>query len=336
LVEQQGDERGFYQYGERYDTGGEHGEGVIDGNMKSVEYTDRLPIIKITPIFVGERDECDVAVSKATKRFPTLSWAIMSNGGRKAFVDQPKLYGQAVDEFLEENLNHTPGCCMMKSLRRALLVALLTGWATMFVFAQQPRTSLAIVTESLPQPAVHQPYQVQLQATGGIPPMHWKVSGGKLPDGLTLDEEGGIVFGVPTRLSEAEFTVSLTDSAGNTISRNFTMKVAGTLLIEWSHFPLVEGNQIAGSVKVANGTRDPFDLTVIVLGVNEYGKAFALGYQHFDLKPETAEVEIPFGSSLPQGAYVIHADAIAEIAAKNTIYRARQQTPSPLQVTTGP
>jgi len=33
--------------------------------MKSVEYTDRLPTIKITPIIVGERDECEAAVSKA-------------------------------------------------------------------------------------------------------------------------------------------------------------------------------------------------------------------------------------------------------------------------------
>jgi hypothetical protein len=225
---------------------------------------------------------------------------------------------------------------MMKSLRTALLVVLLTCWAAMVVLAQQPRTSLAIATESLPPPVVHQPYRVQFEARGGTPPMHWKVSGGKLPEGLTLDEEGGTLSGVPTGLGEAEFTLSLTDSAGNTISRDFKIKVAAALLIEWSKFPLVQGNQIAGSVKVANGTRDPFDLTVIVLGVNEYGKAFALGYQHFDLKPETADIEIPFGSSLPQGTYVIHADAIAEIAAKNMIYRAHQQTPSPLQVTTGP
>lgn len=102
LVEQQGEERGFCGYGEQYDTGGEHGEGVIDGNMKSVEYTDRLPTIKITPIIVGERDACDVAVSRARKRFPALSGAIMSNGGHMAFVGEPKLYEQAVDEFLEK------------------------------------------------------------------------------------------------------------------------------------------------------------------------------------------------------------------------------------------
>jgi hypothetical protein len=217
-----------------------------------------------------------------------------------------------------------------------VLVVGLACWASMVVFAQQSARPLAIATESLPPPVVHQPYRVELQATGGTPPLDWKVSRGKLPDGLTLDDVSGTISGVPTALGEVEFTLSLSDSVGNTISRDFKTKVVAALLVEWSKFPGVQGNQIAGSVKVANQTQDPFDLTVIILGVNEYGKAFALGYQHFDLKPETADIEIPFGSSLPQGAYVIHADAVAEIAAKNTIYRARQQTPSPLQVTTGP
>ncbi len=40
---------------------GEHGEFVIDGNLKSVEYTDRLASIKVpTLILVGDHDECDV------------------------------------------------------------------------------------------------------------------------------------------------------------------------------------------------------------------------------------------------------------------------------------
>jgi len=110
------------------------------------------------------------------------------------------------------------------------------------------------------------------------------------------------------------------------------------LLIEWKSFPRLQGDQILGSVNVSNGTRDMFDLTVVILAVNEYGKAFALGYQHFDLQPETTDVEIPFGqaTNLPVGTYVVHADAVAEVAAKGLIFRGRQQTSTPLQVQPSP
>jgi hypothetical protein len=48
------------------------------------------------------------------------------------------------------------------------------------------------------------------------------------------------------------------------------------------------------------------------------------------------DFEIPFGDTLPSGAYVVHADAVGEVAEKNQIYRARLQTPGPLQVAVGP
>ena len=39
---------------------GSHGEFVVDGNLKSVEYTDRLATLKVpTLILVGDHDECD-------------------------------------------------------------------------------------------------------------------------------------------------------------------------------------------------------------------------------------------------------------------------------------
>ena len=40
--------------------GAPHGEFIIDGNLKSVEYVDRLPTINVpTLILVGDHDECD-------------------------------------------------------------------------------------------------------------------------------------------------------------------------------------------------------------------------------------------------------------------------------------
>lgn len=206
------------------------------------------------------------------------------------------------------------------------------------VLAQSPAAPLSIATDSLPAPLVHQSYHADLKASGGVPPLQWKISRGSLPGGLELDSSSGLISGTPTTPAEIVVTVSVVDSVGNTMSRDFKIKVVAPLLIQWAHFPRVQGDQILGAVKVSNGTKDRFDLTVVILAIDEHGKAFALGYQRFDLQPETTDIEIPFGESanLPFGGYVVHADAVAEIAAKDLIFRERQQTEAPLRITAQP
>lgn len=191
-----------------------------------------------------------------------------------------------------------------------------------------------ITTTSLPAAVPRQRYESKLEAIGGTPPVRWAITDGKLPPGLELDPTSGLISGTPQEAGQFRFTVSVTDSATppRTARREFLLGSAKALTLEWKGYPAVQGDQINGSVKVSNGSKDIFDQTVIIVAVNEYGKAFALGYQHFDLKPETANVEIKFGSSLPRGDYVVHADAVAEVAAKDAIYRVRLHTPQPLQI----
>jgi hypothetical protein len=112
--------------------------------------------------------------------------------------------------------------------------------------------------------------------------------------------------------------------------------VSASLAFEWVRPPQVRGALMDGVVQVSNGTKDDFDLTFIIVAVSENGRATALGYQHFTLKAGTANFQIPFGQTLPHGAYVVHADAVAEIPAKNTILRRLLETPAPLPVTQGP
>jgi hypothetical protein len=197
---------------------------------------------------------------------------------------------------------------------------------------------LVITTESLPPFTLRQQYRVRLEASGGVQPLLWTISNGRLPGGVLLDPETGMLSGEPTTAGEFDFTVTVTDSGAppHTINKEFTGRVVAPLLLEWKNFPRVQDNHINGSVIVSNSTRDEFDLTVIIVAVNETGKAFALGYQRFDLRPGTMDFEIPFGSMLPRGSYAVHVDAIAEIAAKRAIYRERMQTPTPLPITFGP
>jgi hypothetical protein len=209
------------------------------------------------------------------------------------------------------------------------------------VYAQQtpaPSTpALTITTESLPEAALQQAYRVRLQATGGITPLHWSLSSGSLPVGLEL-EDMGIISGVATETGDYRFraTVADSDRPSHSASKEFTIRVVAPLVLEWSRFPTVQDNRIDGAVKVTNGTSDDFDFTLIAVAVNEIGKAFALGYQHFDLRKGTPGLEIPFGSTLPQGSYVVHVDAVGEVPLRNAIYRRRLHTASPLEITVGP
>ena len=98
----------------------------------------------------------------------------------------------------------------------------------------------------------------------------------------------------------------------------------------------LSGNRIDGSAEVSNTTPDDIDLTFVVMAVQENGRATAIGYQRFLLRRGTVQKELPFGDTLPHGGYVVHVDAVGEVAAKNLIYRDRMQTAGALQVTIGP
>ena len=175
-------------------------------------------------------------------------------------------------------------------------------------------------------------YQFQLQATGGRLQLRWELVGEGLPPGLRMSPGSGLISGIPTEGGEFNFAVCLSDS-GNPPQRetyNFVARFISPLAVRWKNSPHVERGGIFGSLEAANGTAEDFDLTVIVVAVNEIGKAFALGHHKFLLARGTASRELLFGFTLPRGAYTVHADAAAEVPPR-TIYRARLQQMS-LQV----
>jgi proline iminopeptidase len=81
---------------------GEHGEFVIDGNLKSVEYVDRLPSIKVpTLVLVGDHDECAPSLSETMhQKIKGSEIVILPNSGHMNFVDQPEMWLKSVNEFL--------------------------------------------------------------------------------------------------------------------------------------------------------------------------------------------------------------------------------------------
>jgi proline iminopeptidase len=81
---------------------GSHGEFIIDGNLKSVEWVDRLPTIHVpTLIMAGDHDECDPSLSREMhEKIAGSKIVILPNAGHMNFIDQPEMWQNAVQEFL--------------------------------------------------------------------------------------------------------------------------------------------------------------------------------------------------------------------------------------------
>jgi hypothetical protein len=202
---------------------------------------------------------------------------------------------------------------------------------------RQDESELIIENESpLPETYPHANYELSFRARGGVPPLHWRIEKGVLPPGLKLEDDG-LLHGSSDHIGEFQFTISLTDGVSRrSVQKSFILRVLSAMGLNWKNIARVNGSRIEGSAEVSNTTKDDIDLTFIVLAVPGNGRAVAIGYQHFVLRRGTLSQELPFGETLPRGGYVVHVDAVGEVAARNVIYRERLQTPSMLQVAVGP
>lgn len=213
----------------------------------------------------------------------------------------------------------------------ALMSALLVAAASAQV------APLSIPPQPVRPAVIGKSYNLQLAANGGTPLYRWRLAQGSdpLPPGLELDTKG-LISGAATTSGTFHFRIEVADSAGPpaTDSRAFVIDVPEALFIDWDHPPLASKEGITGSVIVTNQTGKTVDLTVIIVAVNETGKAFALAEQHFPLSPNADSPTIPFGAGfvLPFGKYTIHADAVGEIAATKQIFRTRKQTAEPFVI----
>ncbi len=81
---------------------GSNGEYIIDGNLKSVEYVDKLNTIKVpTLINCGDHDECAPWLSKEMhEKIEGSKLVIFPQSGHMTFVDQPDLFIKTIEDFL--------------------------------------------------------------------------------------------------------------------------------------------------------------------------------------------------------------------------------------------
>lgn len=224
------------------------------------------------------------------------------------------------------------------SLKRDFLIGFfLLGLCIAEAVGQTTAPPLEVRTTSLPKAYLQKSYEARLEASGGVAPLKWELTEGSLPEGLILGGDGSI-SGVPRKAGEFRFTATVRDSGNPPYQRQqqLSLLVQAPLFADWGRYPKVSGQRLEGSILVSNHTEQNFDLTVIVLAVNDTGRATAIGYQHFTLKKNSDQVEIPFGDNLPRGAYQLNVDAVAEVPTTDSIYRQRLVPKERFEIRTGP
>ena len=86
---------------------------------------------------------------------------------------------------------------------------------------------IAVTPVFLPDGSVGTAYAATLDAPAGVAPRVFTVSAGALPDGVTLSPSG-VLGGTPTQAGTSNFSILVTDGAGCTGSRDYTVDIFST------------------------------------------------------------------------------------------------------------
>ena len=98
---------------------------------------------------------------------------------------------------------------------------------------------LAVTSASAAEAVINTSYSQTLTATGDTAPYNWALSSGALPTGLTLTPDG-VLSGTLTATGTSTFTVQVTGSGGQSITKSIAMSIVNPLSIT-STSPLAGG-----------------------------------------------------------------------------------------------
>ena len=155
---------------------------------------------------------------------------------------------------------------------------------------------LSVSTESpLPAGTAGIAYSQNVSAIGGTPPYLWSIVSGALPAGLTLSA-AGVISGSPTTVGSSNFTIQVTDSSSQTVSKSFSIAInppplsittvpplpAATVGTSYSQTLAATGGTLPYAWSVASGAL-PAGLILSVAGVIS-GSPTTVGFSNFTVQ----------------------------------------------------
>ena len=123
-------------------------------------------------------------------------------------------------------------------------------------------SELRIVTTSLPNGTVNQDYSYPVSVAGGSPPYQWNYT--DMPDWLSvnvLNETTQTISGIPPQTGSFSFAVQIEDSAGATVTKQFTLEVkeqtnSDSIVITTQSLPeAIFGSEYVASLNASGGTQ---------------------------------------------------------------------------------
>jgi large repetitive protein len=128
-----------------------------------------------------------------------------------------------------------------------------------------PEQSLHVVTHRAPLAIAHTPYELALSAVGGAAPYVWEIIDGKLPAGLALNPESGVISGIPSAPDVHSFIPVVGDPLGHTARPPEPVKIevlskqqAPKLIVKTDEIPLMVRDIPVRVALACEGGRPPY------------------------------------------------------------------------------
>ena len=122
--------------------------------------------------------------------------------------------------------------------------------------------TVSITPAQLPSGTIHQPYAATLTASGGTAPYTFSVTGGTLPNGVSLGAAGSL-NGTPQKAGNFNVSITATDSVGSVASHSYQLVIAGDLItLGPAALPDALGNQPYFAQLTASGGTAPYTFTM--------------------------------------------------------------------------
>ena len=136
---------------------------------------------------------------------------------------------------------------------------------------------LAIITTSLPEGQINQPYSASVGGSGGTLPYLWSVTPA-LPAGLSFNTQSGAITGTPGTVGTSSHTFTLADSSipPQTVAQSLSLTIKPPLSITTTSLPDGNIGAVYGQPIQTVGGFGPLTFSIVLPGTGTLPQGFSL------------------------------------------------------------